>query len=153
MKDSFAKLMLVLVVLIVCAVSFYFFPSNDEAPGHCPQTRNTIPAPEKYSLMQNVLQPTKENVLAGNTLFNSKAKPIACVICHGIKGDGIGLIFPRLKPYPRNFTCYQTMKGVSDGQLFWIIKNGSHGTQMPGFIKLEDQQIWQLLLYIRSLTD
>jgi len=152
-KKSFTKILSLLVVLIVCAVSFYLFPSKDEAPGHCPQTRHTIPAPEEYSLMQNMLQPTKENVQAGNNLFNSKAKPVACVICHGIKGDGIGLIFPRLKPYPRNFTCYQTMKGVSDGQLFWIVKNGSHGTQMPGIVKLEDKQIWQLILYIRSLTD
>ena len=153
MKNPFTKTMSLLVVLIVCAITYYMFSSKGKAPGLCPQTRETIPAPEEYSLTKNILQPTKENLLAGNNLFNSKAKPIACVICHGIKGDGIGLIFPRLEPFPRNFTCYQTMKGVSDGQLFWIIKNGSHGTQMQGFIKLEDKQIWQLIMYIRSLTD
>jgi cytochrome c553 len=152
-KASTTKKISMIVVLIVCGVSFYLLQSKDETPGQCPQTRSTIPAPEEYSVMQNMLQPTKENLLAGNNLFNSKAKPVACSICHGLKGDGIGLIFPRLKPYPRNFTCYQTVKGVSDGQLFWIIKNGSHGTNMPGFVKLEDKQIWQLILHIRSLTN
>lgn len=141
------------VLLIVFAVSFYLISSKDETPGLCPQTRGTIPAPEAYSQMKNRLAPTEENILAGDHLFNSNAKPIPCVICHGIKGDGIGLIFQRIKPYPRNFTCYQTMKGISDGQLFWIIKNGSHGTQMPGFTKLDDNQIWQLVLYLRRMTD
>jgi cytochrome c553 len=152
-KNSFTKQISLFVVLIASMVSFYLYLSKEETPGHCPQTRATIPAPEEYSLMQNMLQPTKENLETGKNLFNSKVKPVACIICHGITGDGIGLIFPRLKPYPRNFNCYQTMKGVSDGQLFWIIKNGSHGTKMPGFIKLEEKQIWQLILYIRSKTD
>ena len=145
--------MSLLVLLFVVAVSFYLFTSEEETPGDCPQSRHTIPAPEEFSRMKNMLEPTAENVRAGSDLFNVNAKPIACSICHGLKGDGIGLIYQRMKPYPRNFTCYHTMQGVTDGQLFWIIGNGSHGTQMPGFVKLADEQIWQLILYIRSLTD
>ncbi len=145
---------LLLVLLIIFSFPFYSCSSKDEVPelGPCPQTRNTIPAPAEYSKMKNMVEPTEENILAGDHLFNSTAKPIPCIICHGIEGDGIGLIFQGIKPYARNFTCYQSMKKISDGQLFWIIKNGSHGTQMPGFTKLEDKQIWQLILYIRGLT-
>jgi hypothetical protein len=45
------------------------------------------------------------------------------------------------------------MEGVSDGQLFWVIKQGSHGTRMKAFEKMEDRQIWQLVHYLRHFAD
>jgi hypothetical protein len=45
------------------------------------------------------------------------------------------------------------MEQISDGQLFWIIKNGSKGTSMPPYSKLSDRKIWQLIQYIRSLPE
>ena len=42
--------------------------------------------------------------------------------------------------------------GLPDGQLFWIIRNGSPGTAMPGYGPLSDEQIWQLVLFVRSLS-
>ena len=86
----------------------------------------TLAAPVSYSTMKNSLEPTQENTLAGNKIFNTTAKPIPCVVCHGIKADGLGLIYQQLKPYSRNFTCYQTMKDISDGQLFWV-----HSKRIP----------------------
>ena len=62
----------------------------------------------------------------------------------------MGILHSRLIPRPRNFTCYYTMENLPDGQLFWIIKNGSPGTAMPSFSYLEDDQVWQLILYIRQ---
>jgi mono/diheme cytochrome c family protein len=44
------------------------------------------------------------------------------------------------------------MKDISDGQLFWIIKNGSLGTGMMPFSGLPDEQVWQLIHYVRSLA-
>jgi mono/diheme cytochrome c family protein len=44
------------------------------------------------------------------------------------------------------------MKDLPDGQLFWIIKNGSPGTGMMPFSTLPDEQVWQLIHYIRSLA-
>ncbi len=44
------------------------------------------------------------------------------------------------------------MRGIPDGQLFWIIKNGSSGTGMMVFSGLPDDQVWQLIHYIRSLA-
>lgn len=57
-----------------------------------------------------------------------------------------------LVPQPRNFTCGATMKDIPDGQLFRIVKNGSPGTGMMSFAGLQDDQIWQLVHYIRSLA-
>lgn len=125
---------------------------HDETSGICPQPRLTVKAPEKYLKMQNSLETTPQNILAGKTLFRVDAKPSACKVCHGITGDGLGILFHRVKPKPRNFTCVHTMDNLSDGQLFWVIKNGSPGTAMPSFSYLADEQVWQLILYLRSFS-
>ena len=153
MKAFVTRYAILLTVLAVTASSFYFFSSREELSSLCPQARSTVSAPEKYSQMKNILTPTKENIEAGKALFNSRAQPIPCSICHGFKGNSIGVIFQWIKPYARNFTCYQTMRDISDGQMFWIIRNGSHGTRMRAYEKLDDEQIWQLVLYLRSFTE
>ncbi|HIE80381.1 MAG TPA: c-type cytochrome, partial [Nitrospinaceae bacterium] len=48
-------------------------------------------------------------------------------------------------------TCSDTMKDVSAGQMFWIIKNGSPGTGMVAHKKtLKDKEIWDVVKYIRQ---
>ena len=72
-------------------------------------------------------------------------------MCHGDKGDGGGKLGAVLKPPPRNFTCADTMKGVSAGQMFWTIKNGSTGTGMVAHYKtMKDADIWHVVKFIRS---
>lgn len=44
------------------------------------------------------------------------------------------------------------VQGMSDAELFWVIKNGIRLSGMPGFAKIEsDEQIWDLTCYVRSL--
>jgi mono/diheme cytochrome c family protein len=124
-----------------------------DAAGLCPQTRGTSPAPEVYAGMKNVLPDSEENIAAGKQLFHQGVQPITCETCHGFKGNGFGVIFARMQPYPRDFTCYQTMNEMSDGQLFWIIKHGSHGTRMKPFKTLEEDEIWQLIHYVRHFAN
>lgn len=124
-----------------------------ESIGICPQPRNTVKAPEKYLKMVNPLEATPQNILAGKTLFYVDARPTACRVCHGINGDGFGVLFHRVDPKPRNFTCSRTMDDLADGQLFWIIKNGSPGTDMPSFSYLEDDQVWELILFLRKFSN
>jgi len=138
---------------------FMLFPAwaedplqGSETPGICPQPRKTVTAPEAYLRMSNPLEPTSNNIIAGKTLFQFDAQPTACRVCHGIGGDGLGIMFPHVQPKPRNFMCYYTMEDIPDGQLFWVIKNGSPGTVMPSFGYLDDDQVWQLILYVRSLS-
>jgi mono/diheme cytochrome c family protein len=120
--------------------------------GVCPQPRNTRRAPGKFRKMQNPLSENAENVKAGEILFQETAKPLTCMNCHGTQGDGQGPMGAALNPPPRNFTCGETMKDLSDGQLFWVIKKGSIGTGMMAFSGMPDNQIWQLIQYIRTLA-
>lgn len=101
--------------------------------------------------MINPLENTSENIEAGRVLFQLEVQP-TCTMCHGF-GDGRGIMADTLMPPPRNFSCKETMKDIPDGQLFGIITNGSEGTGMPAFFDLDDDQIWKLILYIRTLSN
>lgn len=118
----------------------------------CPQPRKTATAPEEFLKLKNPLPPSPENIFAGQTLFHFDAKPGPCRTCHGISGNGLGILFRELTPSPRNFACSQTVDPLPDGQLFWIIRNGSSGTAMPAFKNLDADQVWQLIHYIRHFS-
>ena len=114
----------------------------------CPEPRKTKSAPTSFVKIKGVVNADKAN---GKKLFNKTAKPIACKMCHGKTGAGDGKLGKILKPHPRNFTCKATMKKISAGQMFWIIKNGSKGTGMVAHKKtLKDKEIWDIIKYIRT---
>ncbi|MEE8127602.1 MAG: c-type cytochrome [Nitrospinaceae bacterium] len=114
--------------------------------GPCPQPRKTKSAPAH---LVKASIPASASVEAGKKIFEKSAKPMACKMCHGSEGKGNGKLGKALNPRPRNFTCSDTMKHVSPGQMFWIIKNGSKGTGMVAHGKtLKDRQIWDVVKYI-----
>ena len=126
--------------------------STGKSSGVCPDPRKTPKAPAEFLKLMNPLPASKANVNAGKKLFQETAQPLACKQCHGEQGDGRGPLGSGLSPSPRNFTCGQTMNDISDGQLFWVIKKGSPGTGMMAFAGLPDEQVWQLIHYIRTLV-
>ncbi len=124
------------------------------ASGICPQKRNTRSAPTRYLKKKNPLPGSPENIQEGKLLYYKDAKPTACGLCHGLKGNGNGRLARGLNPPPRNFTCAELMDSISDGQMFWIIKNGSKGTAMPVHKgTLSDKKIWQLIRFIRQFAN
>jgi len=126
-------------------------PSGGQG-GACVQPRKTAKAPDEFLAKMNPLPASAGTIQAGKTLFLKTAQPVACAMCHGEQGDGKGIMGAALVPPPRNFTCGSMMKDIPDGQLFWIIKNGSLGTGMMSFAGLPDEQVWQLIHYVRSLA-
>ena len=114
----------------------------------CPQERKTQAAPVDIAAMDETAGANLEH---GKALYEKDAKPMACKNCHGDAGDGAGKLGAALKPGPRNFTCSETMKNVSAGQMFYIIKNGSAGSGMIAHAKtLSDKDIWDAVKYVRS---
>ncbi len=119
--------------------------------GICPQPRFTAKAPDDIFSLKNPLKGTRGEILEGESYFQRDTQPTACKVCHGAGGNGFGMMANGLNPPPRNFICKETMKDVSDGQMYWIIKNGSKGTGMPAYADLPDEVVWKIVLYIRSL--
>ena len=134
--------------MTILALFTFFAVGSAYAGGKCPQPRKTKSAPANMVKMDKT---SKANVAKGKAIYLKTAKPMACKMCHGAKGDGAGKLGAALTPKPRNFTCAETMKGISAGQMFHVIKNGSKGTGMVAHKKtLKDKEIWDVVKYIRS---
>ncbi len=125
---------------------------SKEHPSPCLQPRFTKQAPPEMYDFNNPLEANPENYKKGKLLFQVKANPLPCKNCHGMMGDGSGPMARGFNPPPRNFTCTKTINGVPDGQLFWIIKNGSPGTGMLSYKGLKEEEIWQIILFVRQLA-
>jgi mono/diheme cytochrome c family protein len=101
--------------------------------------------------VENPLQPTSELLEKGKALFEGKA---FCKACHGADGKGLPKDLELKGLLPRNFTDKKWQAMRTDGELFWILKNGSPGTDMAPFVPLvlTEEEAWQVLLYIRSFN-
>ncbi len=88
-------------------------------------------------------------IAEGKVLYEGKG---ICVSCHGKTGVGDGPIGRHLNPGPRNFTNCAFQQRRRDGELFWIIKNGSPGTGMVPMIPatITEEEAWKILAYERS---
>ena len=94
------------------------------------------------------LPKSPETVAQGKSIYDGKG---ACFNCHGKDGDGNGPLAAQLNPSPRNFRHHGFWRHRTEGEIFWVIKNGSAGTAMVGFGgQLTDGEIWALLQYIRN---
>ena len=138
------KKQFILFIAVICTLAMV----SSAYAAKCPQPRKTKSAPSSTAKSDKTAKANKAN---GKKIYNKTAKPMACKMCHGAKGAGDGKLGKALKPTPRNFACKATMKKISAGQMFWIIKNGSKGTGMVAHKKtLKDKQIWDVIKYIRA---
>lgn len=74
-----------------------------------------------------------------------------CWTCHGKTGLGDGPAGKNLNPQPGNFKLGR-VQSQSDGELFWKISNGK-GMMLPYKHSLSEEQLWQLVNYIRSFKE
>jgi cytochrome c len=94
-----------------------------------------------------------EIVAEGKELFEGKGN---CYMCHGKSGKGDGPAAAKLHPHPpRDFTNCQFHEARTDGELFWVMKNGSAGTGMVAHIpwKISEEQGWKIVAYLRSFCE
>src|SRR5579884_3387904 len=78
-----------------------------------------------------------QNAEAGKRLYAAN-----CARCHGRNAEGSGNI-PALVD--------GVLESVSDGEIFWLITNGSKQAAMPSFARLPEEQRWQLVTYVKGL--
>jgi len=77
-------------------------------------------------------------VRAGKKLFGRY-----CAECHGDDGGG-----SQRAPSLRT----RAMQEASPGQLFWVLTNGDLGGGMPAWSRLPEQQRWQLIRFLGTMT-
>jgi cytochrome c len=99
--------------------------------------------------LKNPVASTPESIAKGKALYEGKG---TCFNCHGKNGDGQGEAGKILNPSPRDFTNCKFHKKRKDGELFWVIKNGSPGTGMVSLIPaaITEEEAWTIINYERS---
>jgi predicted CXXCH cytochrome family protein len=98
---------------------------------------------EKAKERTNPVGTDPAEIAAGRDLFREK-----CEICHGYDGSGKTQI--GAGEYPRPPPLRVAVASISDGEMFYHIRNGIRNTGMPAW-DIPDRRIWQLVAYIRSL--
>ena len=95
----------------------------------------------------NPLRASEENVDVGRRNFGAY-----CMVCHGLDGQNTGVPFADKMSPPVPVLSSASVQAYTDGQLHWIIENGISPSGMPAAKSLfHDEEIWQLVLYIRHL--
>jgi mono/diheme cytochrome c family protein len=75
-------------------------------------------------------------VAAGGKLYGEH-----CSKCHGVELKGAGS-----KPPLRS----ETVRNATDGELFWMLKNGDLRHGMPSWSALPEPSRWQVIAFLRS---
>lgn len=102
-------------------------------------------APDAAKKTKNPVKVDDESTGAGKTLYMKH-----CKSCHGAKGLGDG---PKSKELDTSCGDFSTKEvaDMTDGELFYKIKEGRD--DMPSFKKkiTEDEEIWSIINFMRTL--
>jgi mono/diheme cytochrome c family protein len=100
--------------------------------------------PSKSIRLKNPLSLASDDIGATRDYF-----AVSCAACHGNNGDGKTVINSGLYPPAPDLRGKET-QDLTDGELFYIIRNGIRFTGMPGW-EGDDDNIWHLVLLLRQL--
>ncbi len=90
---------------------------------------------------------TPERVEAGRQIYFGKGQ---CVTCHNNNGKGM----ERPGHSPRDFTDPEWQDIRTDGELMWVLRNGSPGTEMPVRVGkvISEEEGWAVIHFIRTFS-
>ncbi|MCX5723595.1 MAG: c-type cytochrome [Nitrospirae bacterium] len=138
------KMFSLIVVMLSCAIPAWAAERQMMQP--------LVPADKLADAraLTSPLPDSPEAVAQGKALYNGRG---TCFNCHGKEGGGDGPVADQLDPSPRNFQHHGFWRHRTEGEIFWVIKNGSPGTGMIGFAgQLTDEEIWAIIQYERSFA-
>lgn len=140
----------VLIILTVCfavlksgALSAHRKPGSIEYAIANYALKLSIPTEAKNA--KNPVQPSAATLDDANKSFSEN-----CAVCHANDGTGKTDTARGLSPEVPSLAAVH-VQSLTDGEMFYIIKNGIRFTGMPGW-SLPDKQIWEMVLLIRQFS-
>ena len=131
------------VILLVC-VAFIAALAQETPTPTKPPGASSVP-PEAIA-MANPVKPTADSLAQGKKYYGYD-----CVFCHGEHGDGKGEVAISEKMNLKDWSNPAALKDKTDGELFYIIKNGK-GQMPPEGDRVKATEIWNMVNYIRSFA-
>lgn len=105
---------------------------------------------EEARALKSPLPASSDVAAKGKEIYEGKG---TCINCHGMTGRGDGPGGSTLNPSPRDFRHRGMWHHRTEGEIFWVIKNGIQGTGMIPFGGLlSDEEIWTVMQYERSFS-
>jgi len=134
------------VALVLPALFLFvsFLPAQ-QAPA-TQKTPSYAAIPVEAAKQANPVKPSPESIARAKKWWG-----IDCAMCHGKDGDGKGEVAKDMKLQVADFTNPATLKDRTDGELFYIIKNG-HQDMPPEGQRVKTEEIWDLVNYVRSFA-
>lgn len=102
------------------------------------------PVPVKDAREPNPVKPTPESIAEGKKIYSYD-----CASCHNANGDGKSDVAKDLKV--PDLTDPALLKDQTDGEIFYILKNG-HGNMPQEGDRVKPEQLWDLVNYVLSLS-
>jgi mono/diheme cytochrome c family protein len=100
--------------------------------------------PPEIASQTNPVHATAEGLAMARKMYGYD-----CAMCHGKEGDGKGDMVESLKTSMKNYQDATSLKGMTDGELFYIIQKGKG--EMPGEGDRQSaNQIWNMVSLVKS---
>jgi mono/diheme cytochrome c family protein len=130
-------------------LTLLLFAPSPQQPAAPPAT-TPVPAapaiPPEAIHMVNPVRPTAESQAHVKKIYGYD-----CAMCHGANGNGKGDVVADLKLTLKDYTDPAALKDMTDGELFYIIKNGRG--QMPGEgDRAKPDDLWNMVILVRSFS-
>jgi mono/diheme cytochrome c family protein len=138
------------LIAVLPALFLAFLASAQQQPSSPNASAQKIPS---YAAIP-VADAKKENPVKSSPESLARARKwwtLDCEMCHNKNGDGKGETAKDMKLTMVDFTDPATLKDRTDGEIYWIIKNGHNDMPAEGQ-RITTEQGWDLVNYVRSLA-
>jgi mono/diheme cytochrome c family protein len=136
-------LVLSALLLLFCAV---VAQQTTTQPSNQPKSTAYAAIPVDAARQANPVKSSPESITRAKKWWN-----IDCAMCHGADGNGKGETAKEMKLTIVDFTDPSTLKDRTDGEIFYIVKNG-HQDMPPEGQRVKTEEVWDLVNYVRSLA-
>jgi mono/diheme cytochrome c family protein len=130
--------------LLLLPVGLFSAAHQTQKPAEKATSEFKIP-PEAVK-QPNPVEPSSASVAHGKKTYGYD-----CAMCHGVDGDGKGDLAVQMKLKLADFRDPASLRDRTDGELFYIIKNGK-GEMPPEGDRAKSDDLWNLVNFIRSLA-
>ncbi|MFZ0136076.1 MAG: cytochrome c [Candidatus Sulfotelmatobacter sp.] len=134
------------VFLISVVFLFSAALSAQQPPAPQPATPSYSAIPVEAARQANPVKSSPESLARAKKWWD-----MDCTMCHGKEGNGKGDLANDMKLRIADFTDPNTLKDRTDGEIFYIIKNGHQDMPAEGE-RVKPEENWDLVNYVRSLA-
>ncbi len=138
-----SRFTLVLPALLLFAPAL---PAQQPSTPTTQKTPSYAAIPVEAARQANPVKPGPESLARAKKWWT-----LDCAMCHGADGNGKGETAKDMKLTLVDFTDPATLKDRTDGEIFYIIKNG-HNDMPPEGPRIKTDENWDLVNYVRSLA-